>query len=1010
MKQNHYLLLLFFFLLALVNKTKAQYPSSFRNITYIDGFPQNTIQALCKDQKGYLWIGTESGLSRYDGKRITNYKIGRNSNFSLTGKTISHITCDTSGNLWVSSDLGLTLFSPDAAPEFNKKLEAIQDRINSIYPDTELETVKVMHNGEVLLGYRTSLILYNTLTGHFRQLLDTVYNGKKLSPYIVNIYELDTKELVVTTSADGVFILNRFYNIIARIAPGSFNNNRTAILFSTVVLPDRHLFIASDEGIFKIADYRNPRPVKITATGITGLTGQFNCLSYDAHRGLVLAGSNLSGVMTFDSTGLLLDHFMDSGTAGRLRSNNIYYLLTDENNLGYWIGTGKGLLKLFYAENKINAFAVTDNFESPLRSYPIYTEDNKRLLVGTERLLLQYDFPGGKPRPVPVENNADLRYNYILKAAPGLYLFCTRQGLYYSESAENPRLRKISRKFPELALLDTVIVLCGVKMNDNEILFGLRSSVAGDLVRWNRSERTAERFVHHQRMSSMDDYTVNFLAPAGNDRFYICTNGGLYLFDNRERTCSPFLLPVKDKLNYPQVNAVLPDNGILWIGTYGGGLNKYNLKEHTIEYITEKEGLANNDIYAVLKGDSDHIWLSSNGGLISYNIRNGHIRNYDKADGVINIEFNRTSFCKHNDTLYFGGISGINYFDCRTVEFSSLRPVADISGISILTRGGEIPVFPDKNGMINTSYSANTFKLYLASPFYINPLKTTFSHRFHSSGEEWIFDGTNNEIILTQLPPGRHTVEIKSVSSEGIESSNSKQVLIIVSPPWYQTTIFRLLLGFIIAGVLYLFYRMRLNQLTKEQRIRNQFASDLHDDLGSTLNSIKVHSNLAQLEKDKPEHLQHVKQGAQDAISGVRDIIWVLDDKKDKVTDMLARVAQFAVPLCHSNNIRYIVSIGEDTGEMTLGKEEKRNLYMIIKEFINNSIKYAECQTITVQLSRTGKKITLTVSDDGRGFDTATAPAGNGLKNMATRAAAIHYSHSIVSAPGKGTSITLEKK
>ena len=161
-----YLFFIYCSVTLLNNKASAQYLSSFQNIAYINGFPQNTIQAIHKDKKGYMWLGTECGLSRYDGKRIINYKIGYNNNFTLTGKTISSITEDRDGNLWVSSDQGLTLFSPDATPQENEKLIAIQEKINSFFPDTELETVKVLDNGEVFLGYRTGLVIYNRATGN----------------------------------------------------------------------------------------------------------------------------------------------------------------------------------------------------------------------------------------------------------------------------------------------------------------------------------------------------------------------------------------------------------------------------------------------------------------------------------------------------------------------------------------------------------------------------------------------------------------------------------------------------------------------------------------------------------------------------------------------------------------------------------------------------------------------------------------------------------------------------
>ena len=197
--------------------------------------------------------------------------------------------------------------------------------------------------------------------------------------------------------------------------------------------------------------------------------------------------------------------------------------------------------------------------------------------------------------------------------------------------------------------------------------------------------------------------------------------------------------------------------------------------------------------------------------------------------------------------------------------------------------------------------------------------------------------------------------------------------------------------------------------MKKEEKIRNQLASDLHDDLGSTLNSVKVYSDLAMMEKENPNHLLKIKEGTKDAIAGVRDLIWVLDDKRDTIQDLFSRISQFAAPLCEANHIEFIQKIDDSLYHHELGKEEKRNIYMILKESVNNSIKYAGCQTIELKVSAEGKKLHFSIRDDGKGFDKEKTKEGNGLKNIANRAKEISYKSSITSSAGNGTTIMLEK-
>jgi signal transduction histidine kinase len=163
------------------------------------------------------------------------------------------------------------------------------------------------------------------------------------------------------------------------------------------------------------------------------------------------------------------------------------------------------------------------------------------------------------------------------------------------------------------------------------------------------------------------------------------------------------------------------------------------------------------------------------------------------------------------------------------------------------------------------------------------------------------------------------------------------------------------------------------------------------------------------MQPENTDYLVKIKQGTQDAITGIRDIIWVLDDKKDTIEHLLNRVNQFASPLCEANGIKFTELIEPSAYKHILGKEEKRNLYMILKESINNSIKYADASTIEVSIQVNNKRPRIDVKDNGKGFDTQQPREGNGLKNIATRAKEIGYKSYMISSSTEGTNILVEK-
>jgi signal transduction histidine kinase len=446
-----------------------------------------------------------------------------------------------------------------------------------------------------------------------------------------------------------------------------------------------------------------------------------------------------------------------------------------------------------------------------------------------------------------------------------------------------------------------------------------------------------------------------------------------------------------------------------WVCAYGYGLVKMNKNWDVLKIYNEKDGLSNTGVYKLFKGRNNLFFVTSNDGLSVVDQVSGKIKKIYQESGLHADTFEEATGSSKNDEVFTGGPGGFSVF-----SFIKKLPEPEIPGLYINNISYERRLNKRADTFSNNftrfripnDYTQVTIRF--SGIYYNNPQKITYNYKIQEIQPDWVTLNNQAFINLIGIKPGTYHLQVQAFNEDGV-GSEIKELTLIFLPKWYQTWWFKTFVLLSVIAAAYGLYRMRINQLKKEEKIRNQLAGDLHDDLGSTLNSIKVHTNLALLEKEKPEHLEHVKQGAQDAISGVRDIIWVLDDKKDKLSDMLARVSQFAAPLCQAANINYSAPADDDTAGFVLGKEEKRNLYMICKESINNSIKYATCKNIEIKTSVINKKLKLLIMDNGKGFDKEKITAGNGLKNIAARAKAIHYHHQISSTPGSGTVITLEK-
>jgi len=259
------------------------------------------------------------------------------------------------------------------------------------------------------------------------------------------------------------------------------------------------------------------------------------------------------------------------------------------------------------------------------------------------------------------------------------------------------------------------------------------------------------------------------------------------------------------------------------------------------------------------------------------------------------------------------------------------------------------------------------------------------------------------------LSPGTHTLMVKAANENNIWNNEPLEITFTYLPKWYQTTIFKLLVAAGLIGLFYGLYRYRVSQLKKQQQIRKNIAADLHDDVGSILNTAKVFTHLAQKEPGKPEHLINIEESLMQATSAFKDMLWILDDSYDTLHEFVERIKKFIAPVVHANNIYFECLIDDGIGTDTLTVSEKRNILMIVKESVNNSIKYAACKMIQVKITHINKKIAIMIKDDGKGFTVMGKSNGMGLRNIQFRAQQIGFRHEIISSPGDGTLIKVVK-
>jgi signal transduction histidine kinase len=214
-------------------------------------------------------------------------------------------------------------------------------------------------------------------------------------------------------------------------------------------------------------------------------------------------------------------------------------------------------------------------------------------------------------------------------------------------------------------------------------------------------------------------------------------------------------------------------------------------------------------------------------------------------------------------------------------------------------------------------------------------------------------------------------------------------------------------------SIVYLGNRNKLKNLEEKQKLRNKIAEDLHDEVGSTLSSISILSNIAQknLQQNQWEKtetiINKISRDSRMTLDAMDDIIWSVNPGNDSLQIVILRLKEFANPLLEAQEIEREFKIPTDTENVVVGMIPRRNLYLIAKEAINNAAKYAQASKVVVEIQKQANELIMTVEDNGKGFDTEVPSARNGLKNMEKRAKEIGGILTISSVIDKGTTVQL---
>lgn len=973
-------------------------PARMTKYTQKDGLSSGYITKIVQDQYGFLWAGTQEGLNVFDSKSFLILSKDSDAKRNIIGSLVQDMVEDTKRSLmWVQ-----TSFAPICA--FDLTTRTIHYAVShdaQHNPYTEIWARSLGLQGDILwIGGLNTLSAYHIPSGAF---LNTEHIESLLvsqGEYNINKITLDQLgNIWLMIDGYGTLVINEDLEIIQAFDLNKLEtDNNKKLFFWDVKSTNGNIFAATSWGLIQFDIDENSHTININKeVSDILLNSAVTSIAQLSESKIWVASTDK--VYVYDIYSHKIKVLLDQ-EGDQQYQHKVYQIHYDQKNEQVWLGTQSGLQSFTYGNLPFTAFLKS------LEGKPVMNHLNSLFSFHENKIIAGGNDGVYQINPVTTQLTLldSTKLNYLLFRGKENQIYVSSDSKNYILKGVWPSDTSQVNPLPS----DLVGNPLGAAINYNDSLILLSSFVQKGLTVWNTADNQTITFHPDSLNSQIPDLQhINNLYKGSDHFVYILAGQSIIVFNPLDYNYKRYIIVVPSTnetlSNFMDMNES-PDS--YFIGTYGDGLVETDKQFNVKRIYTTEDGLSNNCIYRIFNVKDEKMLMTTNNGLSILDLKTKQFKNYYEGDGLHGNSFEQFCGYQKDNKIYVGGPGGFTIVNTDLLRDSSNIPILYPTGIEINTPDGII----DSTHLEMSSFTIpnDAFKttLKFVSPDYKNPDRMTYRYKIDELSDEWVELGNQNFVDLIGVNPGEYHFEVIATNSEGTDSKPLKMTLDFL-PKWFQTTSFKVLLLLLVAGLVYWVQRYRMNQIKKQQTIRKEIANDLHDDIGSTLNSLKIFAHLAQSDTNNKGHIEQIEESISEATVGLRDMIWVLEDEQDSVYEIMERIKKFASPICMANYIEFVGTVNA-TSEKSIPKKIKRNIFLVAKECINNSVKYAECSRIEVALAYSKSKLQLTIEDNGKGFDYDGVTKGKGLDSMEYRANQVQFNCNIQSRIGSGTITTIQ--
>jgi class 3 adenylate cyclase/ligand-binding sensor domain-containing protein/predicted metal-dependent HD superfamily phosphohydrolase len=799
-----------------------------------EGLTQAYVTALSQDPSGFIWIGTQDGLNRYDGYHIKTYKNNPNDTFSLPSNSITGLHATNNHYLWIAHERGISQLdlktnrcSRATFPGAEKAVQQLSgnaDWISFLSSSKHLVLVdsKSPRNHYAEYEFRDSIV-QQEWCGNRLKLLDTKGHIFTILPEKKELKQSDVTEFLPKEKPKRISLLGEMI----------------------VFMYEKHLEIRKKNG-------------KILRTIQNASTSANTKFEYSISPDTSIWLGNPFEISKIE---------LKSGKVSLLKSapgslfspdvNRIHCMYKDMTG-SIWFGTENGLA---FADPRNLAFRFVPVNE-------LGSSGNSSIITWCIARQLENNFLGTSEGLFVFDNQWQSMQKIILarnsKQNPSVYSLAKKGNCIYAGTDHGMYMIKEQKK---------KFVIADFNLDNKSLYEGNRIYQIQfyDSTIWLATQKGVVKITENNQQHQVYETNrpVRQLLITSKQRIFLATDGNGLMELNWKENGKPAFLTHKEGLTQSmrkstEVVLTLYQLGDkLYAGTFGGGLLVFDTKQNRFtQFYTEADGLANNSVNAILPGGKDSLWLSTNNGLNVFIPSAKKFKNYEKQDGLLCSEFNAGAGSSlPGGELFFGAVGGLVVFHPSHLRKNEIPPLINITGVKLLNKyvglSHQKKIFDEfpYTDTLNFNFRERYFTVDLSASHYSNPGKNRFRYRLLDRDEEWIDLEQENKISFNNLEPGDYLLEAEAYNPDGIISQNKARLFIHIQAPFWKTIWAKILSGLILIAMTIGYNRRRVLAVVKQKRILEQLVEERTEKILHQTEEINRQKDELEIEKNKSDKL-----------------------------------------------------------------------------------------------------------------------------------------------------------